>query len=68
MTVPVEILEKNYDVNTSGQPKTSVYGAVVFITLLCCFVFVSGNEIADLKSHINVVCIFIIFGPAHYFL
>jgi len=62
------ILGKNHYVNTSGQPKTSVYVAVVFIPLLCCFVFVSGSEIAELKSHINVVCIFIIFGPAHYFL
>ena len=29
---------------------------------------VKGNEIADQKSHIIVVCIYIIFGHAHYFL
>ena len=51
-----------------GQPKASVYDAVVFIPLLCCFAFVSGNKIADLKSHIFVVCSYIIFGHTHYFL
>ena len=43
------------------------YDAVVFIPLLCSFAFVSGNEIADQKSHIIVVCIFIILGHTHYF-
>jgi len=42
--------------------------AVVFIPLLCSFAFVKGNEIADQKSHIIVVCIYIIIGHAHYFL
>jgi len=46
-----------------GQTKT---GAFVFISLLCCFAFESGNEIVDVRK--SVVCIFIIYGHAHYFL
>ena len=51
-----------------SQKQVHNYDAVCFILLLYTSAFVSGNEIADQKFHIIVVCIYIAFGHAHYFL
>jgi len=47
-----------------GWPKTSVYDEDAH----CYGALHLFQEMADLKSHIIAVCIFIIFGHAHYFL
>jgi len=51
-----------------GSAEKSVFDVVVFISLLCHFAFASRTEIADSKSHIIVVSVFIIIIDIHYFL